>query len=199
MAHKIFSPLQKELERADAVREDIIKSSRDVLKLSKKAIYALHRNDHQGASDLLTRAKKGLATLTRKNVAKILNSCSKEHLLTQKKNTLKPNSTLQYDLVRRLQQKPCRRIRIWECPAMTYLKGVCDLSGELVRAAVNAAILKDYERSEQLQVFIKALYDELLLFNFRNGPLRRKFDAVKYGVDKLTDLLLDLKLKGKLK
>lgn len=33
-------------------------------------------------------------------------------------------------------------------------------------------------------------------FDFRNGPLRRKFDGVKYDVRKIDDILYELSLVG---
>ena len=41
------------------------------------------------------------------------------------------------------------------------------------------------------------MYGELLKFDFRDNEVRRKFDAVKYDLRKLEDLVLDLKLKGR--
>ena len=35
--------------------------------------------------------------------------------------------------------------------------------------------------------------------DFRNGELRRKFDGIKYDLKKMEDLLLSLKLQGKVK
>lgn len=45
---------------------------------------------------------------------------------------------------------------------------------------------------------VDELYGELLAFDFRDNDIRRKFDAVKYDLRKLEDLVLDLKLKGRM-
>ena len=39
-----------------------------------------------------------------------------------------------------------------------------------------------------------ALFGELVEFDFRNGPLRKKFDGVKYDVRKVDDILYELSL-----
>jgi hypothetical protein len=39
----------------------------------------------------------------------------------------------------------------------------------------------------------------LMMFDFRNIPVRRKFDSIKYGLNKLENLILELKLKNKIK
>lgn len=41
-----------------------------------------------------------------------------------------------------------------------------------------------------------ALFGELVEFDFRNGPLRKKFDGVKYDVRKIDDILYELSLVG---
>lgn len=40
------------------------------------------------------------------------------------------------------------------------------------------------------------LFGELVQFDFRNGPLRKKFDGVKYDVRKIDDILYELSLVG---
>ena len=38
-----------------------------------------------------------------------------------------------------------------------------------------------------------------MMFDFRNIPARKKFDSIKYGLEKLENLVLELKLKNKIK
>ena len=79
-----------------------------------------------------------------------------------------------------------------------YILGLCDLTGELVRKAVYLAgkgKVKDVIRIKEL---VDTLYGELLSFDFRENEIRRKFDSMKYDLKKLEDLVLELKLKGKM-
>ena len=50
----------------------------------------------------------------------------------------------------------------------------------------------------EIRDVVDEIYGELLKFDFRDSDLRRKFDSVKYDLKKLEDLLLELKLKGKI-
>ena len=50
----------------------------------------------------------------------------------------------------------------------------------------------------RIREFVTEIYEELLLFDFRNIPVRKKFDSIKYGLEKLEDLVLELKLKKKI-
>jgi len=79
-----------------------------------------------------------------------------------------------------------------------YLMGLIDLTGELVRKAINSAIKEDYKTAVNLKNLVSELYDELLLFDFAGGELRKKFDSIKYDLKKLDDLVLNLKLSKKI-
>ena len=57
---KLFEQMRSELELFDAQREDLIKTSRDVLKASKAAIYSLHRNEIKTAQRQLKDAKDAI-------------------------------------------------------------------------------------------------------------------------------------------
>ncbi|MBI2651436.1 hypothetical protein HYX01_03125 [Candidatus Woesearchaeota archaeon] len=47
---KDFEMIRKELENFEIKREAIIQTSREIINLSKRVIYALHRNDVKAAS-----------------------------------------------------------------------------------------------------------------------------------------------------
>ena len=55
-----FSRMQKAYEKDDKIRDQIIILSRDILKPSKQAIYALHRDDVKKATTLLKSAQKNI-------------------------------------------------------------------------------------------------------------------------------------------
>ncbi|GMF23009.1 unnamed protein product [Phytophthora fragariaefolia] len=57
--------------------------------------------------------------------------------------------------------------------------------GELVRYAVVKATARDVEEVKRCKAMVEAISGELIQFDFRKGPLRRKFDAVKYNLRKL--------------
>ena len=53
-----FSELNRQLTEEDERREQLIKRSREVLKLSKNSIYALHRGEVQKAREMVREAKE---------------------------------------------------------------------------------------------------------------------------------------------
>ena len=79
-----------------------------------------------------------------------------------------------------------------------YLFGLIDLTGELGRKAVHLAGKGEFKKVVVIKEAVSEIYGALLKFDFRDSDMRRKFDSVKYDLKKLEDLVLDLKLKGKL-
>jgi predicted translin family RNA/ssDNA-binding protein len=192
MPKKLFSQLQKDLEKSDSKREKIIKTSRDALKQSKKAIYALHRGDIKGAKILLDSAAKTLKTV---------NALAKGDAVLETVGALGEareeyvEASLYSAFIQNMEFPSAEYLNV---RTPQYLGGLCDLSGELVRAAINAAIKEEYAETIRIKDTVARIYSELMMFDFRNSPLRRKFDSIKYGLEKLEDLMLDLKLRDKI-
>jgi predicted translin family RNA/ssDNA-binding protein len=73
-----------------------------------------------------------------------------------------------------------------------YLLGLCDLTGELVRKAVKDVIDGKYDSAEEITKLVEEIYGEFLKFDLRNGNLRQKSDSIKWNLQKLEQLLLDI-------
>lgn len=74
-----------------------------------------------------------------------------------------------------------------------YLGGACiGLSHDLARYAVGRAIARDVYSVRTARDLVDALMFHLLRFDFRNGPLRRKYDGVKYALKKIETILYEL-------
>ena len=55
---KEFVEIRKKLEQYDSKREELIKRSRDLLKISKQVIYSMHRGNKKEASEQVDKAHK---------------------------------------------------------------------------------------------------------------------------------------------
>ncbi|HLF54218.1 MAG TPA: hypothetical protein VI612_00670 [Candidatus Nanoarchaeia archaeon] len=187
---KAFAEMRKYMEAFDALREQLIAMSRAVLKSSKAAIYAAHREDMKEAGKLLSDAKSSIVKI--------------EALI--KKDPHLVSSTGAYsDALEEYTEASCyvHYLKTNNIPTAkqlgidveVYLPALSDLVGELVRKAVNSSIKGDYKASLAIKDFVSELYNELMLFDWRNTPVRRKFDAIKYGLEKLEDLALKIKFK----
>jgi predicted translin family RNA/ssDNA-binding protein len=78
-----------------------------------------------------------------------------------------------------------------------YLAGaVLGLAPDLARYAMGRATVRDVPSVHQASRLVQACMESLLHFDFRNGPLRRKYDAVKYAIRTLETLLYELSVTG---
>lgn len=188
-----FKKMRAQLEQYDRSREAVIRKSREVLKLSKAAIYSLHRNEVKDADKKLKSAKLGIKSLNTaigKDIHLATTGIYREAL----EEYVEASCYASF-----LKDKSLPTPEQLGVDADVYLPGLCDLVGELVRKAINSSIEGDFKKAVQIKDFVKEVYEELMLFDFPNQPVRRKFDSIKYGLEKLENLTLELKLKNKIK
>lgn len=186
---KEFEKLRKEVHGYDSEREKLIKKSRDVLKLSKQIIYAVHRDELVAAATLIKnieKEKKRLEEIAKHSRALLFEGSYKVAMQEY------VEALLYYGFMKdgQLMDRDELRVRVNH-----YLLGLCDLTGELVRKAVFLAGKGKIDRVVQIKELVDEIYGELLKFDFRDNEARRKFDSIKYDLRKLEDLVLDLTLK----
>lgn len=64
------------------------------------------------------------------------------------------------------------------------------------RFAVNSVTNGDYERPMQISNFVAELNAGFRLLNLKNDSLRKRFDALKYDVKKIEEVVYDLSIRG---
>lgn len=181
-----FSQIKQSMEQADKEREIVIKDSRNVLKSSKQAIFALHRNNLDEAKELLATAKQEKEAIEQKienprsHSGSFSNACEEYaeaalFLHFQEKGELLSFSEL--DLTNE-----------------EYLGACADLTGELGRRAVILATERKQEEVKKIRDFTDDLYGEFVKFDFRNGELRRKYDSIKYNLQKMEQVMYNLEM-----
>ncbi|XP_055859362.1 translin isoform X2 [Episyrphus balteatus] len=77
-----------------------------------------------------------------------------------------------------------------------YLMGILLMASELSRFATNSVTLGDYERPLQISRFIADLNSGFRLLNLKNDGLRKRFDALKYDVKKIEEVVYDISIRG---
>lgn len=77
-----------------------------------------------------------------------------------------------------------------------YLSGVINFTAELSRYTINRACQLDFPSIKLTKELISETYQILLEFDFRNGPLRRKFDTVKYSLKTVENIFYELNLQN---
>ncbi len=183
-----FAKLRDEIKDYDAKREELIKKSRDVLKLSKLLIYAVHRDELEKAAELLKEIETERQALNAiaKHDQKLFYEGSYKIAIQEYVEAL-----LYYFYIKEGELKELK------VSANHYLLGLADLPGELVRKAVYLAGKGKHSEVEKIKDLVDNIYGELLKFDIRNGEIRKKVDGIKYDLRKLEDLVLDLKLKSR--
>jgi predicted translin family RNA/ssDNA-binding protein len=183
-----FMHLKKYLEDHDASRDAIIKESRDITKLSKQAIYSLHREELHTAREQLLGAEVV--------IAKLLERMKSDPTLrtggfsASLEEYTEAKAFLMFLEEHRLIT--CKELEMVE--AEEYLLGLCDLTGELMRYAVMRATKRDRKAVERTRDMIDAIYGQFVMFDFRNSDLRRKYDSIKYNLQKVENVLYDMAL-----
>lgn len=184
---KEFLKIRGEMASFEIKRESIIQQSREVISLSKRIIYALHRGDIKSASmhvKEIERKRKGLGAciwldtnIDQTALQEYAEALCYYHFIKERK--IPTRASLKID-------------------NESYLMGLCDLSGELVRKAVNDVIKKNFKEALEIKNLVEEIYGEFLELNLRNSELRRKSDQIKWSLKKLEDIVFELKVKGRL-
>lgn len=182
---KKFDDMRKELEVFDNNREKIIESSRKIIKESKLVIYAVHRGNLDEAAKHVTKIKEMMKKLPENNFDTGMANVARQEYVEAlvfyyyvKENKIISKEELGVD-------------------TYAYLLGLCDLTGELMRKAVNCVIKDKIDDAEKIRDIVDELYHEFLDFNLRNGELRKKSDQIKWNLEKLENMMYDLKIKRK--
>ncbi|MFC2154406.1 hypothetical protein ACFLRC_02905 [Candidatus Altiarchaeota archaeon] len=186
---KVFSDIKEGFESFDQRLDQVIKKSRDVIKLSKQVIYSVNRRDVKKAGEFFDSMEKGklemdslvegMPRLRYGGSYKVVCQEYTEaacYLAFVKGGNIPSPSDLKVD-------------------NEEYLLGICDLSGELVRKAVNDAINKDYKEVLKARKFLEGIYGQFLELA-PTGELRKKIDSVRWNLNKIEDLVYEANIKG---
>ncbi|MEK6950083.1 MAG: hypothetical protein AABX34_07725 [Nanoarchaeota archaeon] len=186
---KEFEKIRKEMDAFEAKREAIIQKSRVIINTSKKLIYALHRNDIKSAEQYVKEIKKKKESLGNENLRFDTN-------IDQTALQEYAEALCYYHFVKDRKIPSSSALKI---DNESYLMGLCDLTGELGRRAVNEVISQNFSQAMEIKELVDEIYGEFLKFNLRNGELRKKSDQIKWNLKKLEDVVFELKTKGMLK
>ncbi len=188
---KDFKKIGQELISYENKREKIIKKSRDIIKLSKQIIYSVHRADLKKANLLVKQIKtklKALKKIAKTNIRLLFSGAYK----TAEQEAVE--ALAYYSIIKNKKLPTKAALGV---DAEHYLLGICDLTGELVRKAVNSVTKGDFKTPIIIKDFVHDLYHQIQLFDLRTSELRKKVDSIKYDLKKLEDLALQIKLKEK--
>lgn len=186
---KNFEKIRNQLIAYGQKREQIIRDSRDILRLSKTAISCLHRHDikqaekHIQDAEKLMRTVKKTATLDAKLAIIGAYTVAIQEYVEAK-------TFLYFVKTQKLLDMDSLGVEPED-----YLIGLSDLTGELARAAVLKTISKHYHDVRIVRDFVAGIHDFFLTLDMGNGDLRKKYDAIKWNLKKIEDVVYDIETK----
>ncbi|MFA5888178.1 MAG: hypothetical protein WC852_05720 [Candidatus Nanoarchaeia archaeon] len=179
-----FAGIRKDLKDFEEKREETIRKSRDIIMLSKQIIYSTQRNELKKAEELCGEIRKLVKELPAGNYDTDMETVAVQEYV---------EAVCFYEFVKNKKLLTRKELGVI---TGDYLLGLCDLTGELVRQAVNAVINKKYDEAIEIKEFVSEIYGEFLQFDLRGGQLRKKADSIKWNLRKLEDLALGISIRS---
>ena len=196
LLNRIVDKINKVLMDKDSAREELIKRSRDVIRLSRSIVSAVLQGTFDRAATLITTIESSVAAL--KRIAEPHPELMYSGLVY---NALAEfvEAELFYSIVAKRVIPQPEELGVHYIP---YLQGLCDAVGELKRYILKLIKERKFDSAEELlaiaeQIFLSvqplAEYPDALV-----PGLRRKIDIMRKVLDDLEKFILDLRSRDEL-
>jgi len=178
----------KDLLDYSSKRRDVIKVTGDALHLSKRAIFAMHRDNVKEAEQKIAEAEKLFRELNKKYSK---DSRIKEEGSYKAGVEEYVEAVLLYQF---LTTGKIGEIKSLPISSESYTAGLCDVPGELYRYAIKSATNRDIDMVKKCSEMAQEITGELIEFNL-TSYLRNKFDQAKSAVHKIEQVVYELSLR----
>jgi predicted translin family RNA/ssDNA-binding protein len=186
---KFLKKLQKDYTKNETERRQIISVSNDILFKAKKTIFAIQKKDKIAF-------KKGFLEMNNELV-KLDKKFGKTRLLKEGSYKAATEEYIEgqifYCLVYNIQIKATKVI---DFHYESYLGGICDAIGELVRYSTNEAASGKFLIVSKMKIASEEIMEELANFDM-TGYLRTKYDQARGHLRKLEQMSYEIKLRSK--
>lgn len=179
--------LQKHISSSAKTRQEVIAAANDVVFLSKRVIFTLHRGDFKEAVDKLQVAKTKLSAIGKK--------FKSYPYLEEGAYRAAAEEYVEASLFFNFCTKKTLGKVVGVNDEEIYLAGLLDVPGELYRYALNAVTQKDIKEVQRAVDASQEMYGALIGFEFTKY-LRTKFDQARNMIHKLEELRAQLALKN---
>jgi predicted translin family RNA/ssDNA-binding protein len=188
---KSFDKIAEEMKSYDERRETVIKRAREIQKLSKKAIFSLHRGDTDEAEQRIGNAlavSQELIPLIAGDIR--LRSGSYSHAMEEFAEAMLFQHYIKEQKIL-VPENMGASVNTEE-----YLGGLLDFTGELNRWAIARATERDVVAVEHAKRIVENIMGCFLQLDLGNGSIRKKYDVLKYTLKNLEKTLYELSLGG---
>lgn len=212
---EIFNSFQEYLSSEQELREDIRNSVKDIEQTAREILTTLQSIHHEGgiqeipstcqqARTLFASLREGYAKLAQKIPAdQYYRYHDHWRFVTQRSAFLaaltvylETGLLASRETVAEMLGVKIKRDDGFHLDLEDYLMGLLQLSSEMSRFAVNSVTCGDYSRPIHISRFIAELNAGFRLLNLKNDSLRKRFDALKYDVKKIEEVVYDLTIRG---
>lgn len=184
---KFIQKLKKEYDASTGERRQIISLANIILHDSKRVIFSLHRDD-------ATKAEASLKEIEA-NIKKLDKKFGYNRLMMEgayKAGIEEYIEAKTFYLV--LNGEKLDAIKGLKISFEGYLGGICDLTGELVRRAVNQAAKRKVHEVRKIKSIIEAIMTELVEFDM-TGYLRTKYDQARGNLRKIEQINYEINIR----
>lgn len=176
----IMEKINQEISAKEKVREEALRLSRDIIINCRKAIQHLHRGLMPAAQDFLGQAASLLSQLT---------SVTKGHpdiYYTGYVENAEQEFVEASTLLSILREGGLPSPSDLQVTSSSYLLGLCDLVGELRRAALDVMLEGNTKKATEYLKMMEQIYDAIMSFDYPSGlvPIKKKQDVVRSLVEK---------------
>ncbi|ADT83546.1 translin family protein [Thermococcus barophilus] len=187
---EIITKIREVLDEKDALREEALKTTRDIVRLSGDAIKALHRGNFELAEKRLNKAQE---------LVKHLKNMLKNHQdlyftgYVQNAHQEFVEAMLFYSY---LKDQDFPSPRELEIPEADYVLGIGDFIGELRRYFLILLMNGDIAKAEEVYHFMESVYEELMTLEYPKGlvNIRQKQDQARYILERTLEDLTRAKI-----
>jgi predicted translin family RNA/ssDNA-binding protein len=184
---KFIQDLKKNYDRHEGERRQIISLSNLILHDSKRVIFSLHRGDKDKAAASIKEIEKNLAYLEKKFGHSRLTEEGSYRAGIEEFVEAK----MYYKVINKEKVDKFKGVKI---DTEGYVGGICDLTGELVRLAINQASNGNIEEVKKTKKIIEDILAELVEFDM-TGYLRTKYDQAKTNLKKIEQINYEINLR----
>ena len=185
---KFLEQLRKEYCANETARRQIISAANNILFAAKKNIFAIQRNDFKTAEEKMANIEKELKSLEKRfGATRLYNEGTYKAAVEE----YLEGKTL-YTVIKKKKIEAYKGLSLnYE----SYLGGICDMIGELVRHATNQAAKGKFSEVAKIKKIAEDIMGQLIDFDL-TGYLRTKYDQARGHLRKLEQMAYEIKLKN---
>jgi len=176
----IVDKIEKNIDGKDKIREQALRSSRDIIINCRKSIQLIHRNRMKDADSNIKKASTKLTELY--DVTKDHPDLYHAGFVENAAQELVEAHCF-YNIMKGKDLPDPDKI---QTTYSSYLMGLCDLVGELRRTTLDSIRAGKAKKADQYLTMMEEIYDVIIRFDYPSGliPIKKKQDMVRGMIEK---------------